>query len=91
VPTSRIPRDPIESCSNLGLGRNIPNTTKEVELVWKAEPGPRSRASQNGQSEQPAVEDDRLLDHHIEEILGTFTAAARMRDSNPDPGEQRRD
>ena len=81
----------VESCSNLGLPRNISNTTKEVELVWKTEPGPGSRARQNGRPEQPAVEDDRLLDHHIDEILGTFTAAARMRESAPNAEEQRRD
>jgi hypothetical protein len=81
----------IESCSNLGLLRNISNTTKEVELVWKAEPGPGRRATQNGQPEEPATENDRLLDHHIEEILGTFTAAARMRESNPNAEEQPHD
>ena len=59
--------------------------------MWKTEPGPGSRARQNGQSEQPAVEDDRLLDHHIEEILGTFTAVARMRESAPNAEEHRRD
>ena len=71
--------------------RSISNTTKEVELVWKAEPGPRSRARRNGQSEQPAVEDDRLLDHHIEEILGTFTDAARTRESASNAEQERRD
>jgi len=54
-------------------------------------PAPGGRASQNGQSEQPAVADDWLLDHHIEEILGTFTAAARTRESAPNAEEERRD
>ena len=75
----------------MGLPRNISNTTKEVELVWKTEPGPGSRARQNGQSEQPAVEDDRLLDHHIEEKLGTFTDAARTRESASNAEQERRD
>jgi hypothetical protein len=79
----------VKACWNLGLPRNIPNTTKEVELVWKTEPGPGSRARQNGQSEQKTVEDGRLLDHHIEELLGTFRDAARMRESAPN-GEQER-
>jgi len=57
--------------------------------VWKTEPGPGSRATQNGP--QRAVEDDRLLDHHIEEILGTFTDAARMRESAPNAEQERRD
>jgi hypothetical protein len=78
----------IESCSNLGLLRNISKRTKEVEFVWKTEPGPDNRARHNGQSEQPSVEDDRLLDHHIEEILGTLTAAARMRESTSNAEEQ---
>jgi hypothetical protein len=59
--------------------------------VPKREPGPDSRARQNGQCEQTAVEDDRLLDHHIEEILGTFTAVARMRESAPNAEEHWRD
>jgi hypothetical protein len=37
------------------------------------------------------VEDDRLLDHHIEEILGTFTDAARMRENAPSAEQERRD
>jgi hypothetical protein len=32
--------------------------------VWKREPGPDNRARQDGQSEQPAVEDDRLRSPH---------------------------
>jgi hypothetical protein len=67
------------------------STSEEVELVWKREPGPDNRARQDGQSEHPAVEDDRLLDHHIEEVLGTFTAVARMRGSAPNAEEHRRD
>jgi hypothetical protein len=37
------------------------------------------------------VEDDQLLDHHIEEILGTFTAAVRTHENDPNSEEQRGD
>jgi len=59
--------------------------------VWEKEPDPDNRARQDGQFEQPAAEDDRLLDHHIEEVLGTFTAVARMGGSAPNAEEHRRD
>ena len=58
--------------------------------MWKTERGPGSRGTQNGQPEQPATEDDRVLDHHIEEVLGTFTDAARMRESAANAEKQRR-
>ncbi|HUA71175.1 MAG TPA: hypothetical protein VMA96_08845 [Solirubrobacteraceae bacterium] len=34
--------------------------------------------------ERPAEEDDALLDHHIEEVLGTFSDAARVRKPGAD-------
>jgi hypothetical protein len=34
------------------------------------------------------VEDERLLDHHIEEILGTLGRAARTRESGLDSDRQ---
>jgi hypothetical protein len=34
------------------------------------------------------VDDHWLLDHHIEELLGTFCDAGRMREINPDAVEQ---
>ena len=79
----------IGSCWNLWLLVNISNTSKEVELVWNTEPGSRARKGQNGRPEGIGVEDDRLLDHHIEEVLGTFRDATRVRETDPDPGEQR--
>jgi hypothetical protein len=39
---------------------------------------------QNGEPEPPAVEDERFLDHHIEEILGTLGGAARRHESGLD-------
>jgi hypothetical protein len=38
-----------------------------------------------------AVEDDRLLDHHIEEVLGRLRDVARMREDAPEAREQRDD
>lgn len=40
----------------------------------------------NAYPERPAIEDDALLDHHIEEMLGTFNDAARMRESDYSDG-----
>ena len=57
----------------------------------KTGPGSIGPGKENGQPEQPAVEDDRLLDHHTEEVLGTFRDAGRGRETAPDAGEQRRD
>jgi hypothetical protein len=54
--------------------------------VWKPEPGSGGRGRPNGQPERAAVEDDRLLDHHIEEILGAFGDLARIRETTPDEG-----
>ena len=50
-------------------------------MAWEMEPGSGSRARQeNGHSEHRTVEDDRLLDHHNEEVL------AAMRSSMIPPG-----
>jgi hypothetical protein len=50
-------------------------------LAWETEPGAGSRGrQQNGEPELPAVEEERFLDHHIEEILGTLSHAARTRE-----------
>jgi hypothetical protein len=36
----------------------------------------------------PASDDDRLRDHHIEEMLSTFKEVARMRESVSGAGEE---
>jgi hypothetical protein len=36
----------------------------------------------------PATDDDRLRDHHIEEMLSTFREVARMRESGSGAGEE---
>lgn len=71
---------------HLCLLGNIVNTTKEVELVQNAEPGAGRRERRNGQPEEPALDDDRLLDHHIEEVLDTLRAWVR---EDADTHEQR--
>ena len=46
-------------------------------MAQKSESGEGSRGqNQNGWRRQPAAENDRLLDHHIEETLAAFTDAA---------------
>jgi hypothetical protein len=78
--------------SNRSVLNNISNTTEEVDFVWKtdADSGSRGR-QQNGQSESPIIEDERLLDHHIEEMLGAFRDAAGTREAGPPAVEQRPD
>jgi len=50
-------------------------------VAWEMDPGSGSRARQeNGYSDQRTEEDDRLLDHHNEEVL------AAMRFSMTPPG-----
>ena len=42
-------------------------------MAWETEPGAGSRGRQdNAEPEPPAVEDERFLDHHIEEMLAAF-------------------
>jgi hypothetical protein len=54
-------------------------------LGWEVEPGAGSRGrQQNGEPEPPTVEDERFLDHHIEEVLGTLSRTARTRESGLD-------
>jgi hypothetical protein len=43
---------------------------------------------QNGHSEQPTGDDRWPLDHHIEEMLGAFSDAARPCDCGVDDREQ---
>ena len=43
------------------------------------------------QRKQPDVDDDRLLDHHIEETLESFKDAARVREDGPEAGDQQPD
>ena len=51
-------------------------------MAWETEPGPGSRGRHhNGEPEPPAAEDERLLDHHIEEILSTLSHAPRTRET----------
>lgn len=57
--------------------------------MWKAEADSGSRRwQQNGQPERPTIEDERLIDHHIEEMLGAFRDAAGTRDAGPHAVEQ---
>jgi hypothetical protein len=56
--------------------------------VRNREPGPGSGLPQNGQPEMPAMDDERLRDHHIEEMLSTFKEVARMRESGSGAGEE---
>jgi len=47
-----------------------------------------SRPAAHWEPEPPAEEDERFLDHHIEEMLGTLSHAARTRESGLDAGRQ---
>jgi hypothetical protein len=54
-------------------------------------PGPNHRAGQHeGRPKpvRPIVEGDALLDHHIEELLGTFGDVIRMGELGPDTDER---
>jgi hypothetical protein len=52
----------------------------EADLGWTTEPILRSgRRQHDGEPERPVVEDDAFLDHHVEEMLGTFSDAVRLR------------
>jgi hypothetical protein len=59
---------------------NISDTTEEVELVRDREPGPDRERQPNGLPDATAVDDERLRDHHIEEVLNTFKDVARSRE-----------
>ena len=49
------------------------------------EPGAGSRGRQDdAEPEHLAVDDERFLDHHIEEILGALSHAARTREGDLD-------
>jgi hypothetical protein len=57
-------------------------------LAWEKEPGSGDHGRhRNGQLKQSSAEDERLLDHHIEEILGTLIAAKATRESAPETRE----
>jgi hypothetical protein len=59
-------------------------------LAWETEPGAGGRGRpSNGEPEPAAVEDDRFLDHHIEETLGAFSRAAAARERRPEDGMER--
>jgi hypothetical protein len=60
---------------------NISDTTEEVDEVRNREPGPSREQQHNGLPASAVVNDDRLRDHHIEEMLGAFKEAARLRES----------
>jgi hypothetical protein len=63
--------------------------TKELDVAWEPEPGVgSSRRQHNAEPEPPPVEDERFLDHHIEEMLGTLSHAARTRESGLDADGQ---
>jgi hypothetical protein len=58
-------------------------------LAWETEPDARNRGREpNREPEPPAVEEERFLDHHIEEILDTLSHAARTRESGLDSDRQ---
>jgi hypothetical protein len=58
---------------------------KESDLACETESGAGSRGrQQDGDLEPRTVEDERFLDHHIEEILGTLSHTARTRESDLD-------
>ena len=70
---------------------NISDTTEEEELVRNGEPGPGGARRQDESPDAPGVDDDRLRDHHIEEMLSTFKDAVRMRDRESGASEEGRD
>jgi hypothetical protein len=60
---------------------------EETDLAWDTEPDPGSRRRQrNGQPEQSVAEDERLLDHHIEELLAAISDAAVRSEGGLDAG-----
>ncbi len=62
-------------------------TEGETDLAWTTEPARRNGGRQHGRpAERPVVEDDALLDHHIEEMLGMVSDAVRTRESRAPRG-----
>jgi hypothetical protein len=56
------------------------------------EPTVRSRGRQEGgEPVRPTIEDERLLDHHIEEVLGALNDAAGPADSTPEDDARQRE
>jgi len=76
VSASVLPQSIVVIVRNLG---HISATTGvEADLAWSQKRscvvvGPQH----DGAAERPPVEDDAFLDHHIEEMLGTFSDAVR--------------
>lgn len=61
-------------------------------MAWETEPGATGRERQHDREpEPPTVEDERFLDHHIEEVLGTLSQAALTRQSGLDADGDPRD
>jgi hypothetical protein len=57
-------------------------------LAWETEPGAGRHARQDNEEPEPLdVEDERFLDHHIEEILGALSHAARTREGLDGEGQ----
>jgi hypothetical protein len=55
---------------------------KETDLAWEMEAGAGTPGRRDGgEPEPPAVEDERFLDHHIEEILDALSHTVRTRRS----------
>jgi hypothetical protein len=49
--------------------------------VRDREPGPDRERQPDGLPDTPAVDDERLRDHHIQEVLDTFKDVARSRET----------
>jgi len=63
----------------------LATTEGKTDLTWRTESASQGGGQQHQERrERPAEEDDALLDHHIEEVLGTFSDAARVRKPGAD-------
>lgn len=63
-----------------------------MDVAWTTESGGRRGGRQNdGHLDRTTVEDEALLDHHIEEVLGTVGDAVRLRESDAELEGQRPD
>jgi hypothetical protein len=72
------------------LGHITATTEGEADLTWTTESASRSGGRQHdGHRERPAGEDEALLDHHIEEMLGTFGDAVHIRESGDEAENER--
>ena len=69
------------------IGRRAEITSRQQHRGGSLSAGPNHHAGQDEgrpKSVRPIVEDDALLDHHIEELLGTFGDVLRMSEHGPD-------